>query len=165
MFDNSFPYHNATSGKPSTHQDKGNISLIGSSGSIWNVLPYIDSQERGSIFNKETFNSMVFSVFGGNATKDNPFVVNLTGPEQLQSASLPYQKLYVTNLTGPGVVQFNLRFDDKKGTSSGVQNGRDSLVVHNGEGSHTLYVQYLGDQSSEEPESLRSSWLVLDNSQ
>lgn len=53
----------------------------------------------------------------------------------------------------------------KKGTSSGVQNGRDSLVVHNGEGSHTLYVQYLGDQSSEEPESLRSSWLVLDNSQ
>lgn len=165
MFDNSFPYHNATSGKPSTRQDKGNISLIGSSGSIWNVLPYIDSQERGSIFNKETFNSMVFSVFGGNATKDNPFVVNLTGPEQLQSASLPYQKLYVTNLTGPGVVQFNLRFDDKKGTSSGVQNGRDSLVVHNGEGSHTLYVQYLGDQSSEEPESLRSSWLVLDNSQ
>lgn len=83
----------------------------------------------------------------------------------MQSASLPYQKLHVTNLNGPGVVQFNLRFDDKKGTSNGVQNGRDTLVVHNGEGSHTLYVQYLGDQSSEEPESLRSSWLVLDNSQ
>lgn len=165
MFDNSFPYHNVTSGKPATHQDKGNISLIGSSGSIWNVLPYIDSTERGSIFNKETFNSMVFSVSGGNATKENPFVLNLAGSKQSQSASLPYQKLHVTNLTGPGVVQFNLRFDDKKGTIGGVQNGRDALVVHNGEGSHTLYVQYLGDQSSEEPESLRSSWLVLDNSQ
>ena len=108
---------------------------------------------------------MVFSIAGGNATKNNPFVVNLTGPEKSQSSTLPYQKLHVTNLAGTGVVQFNLRFDDKNGTSSGVQNGRDALVVHNGEGNHTLYVQYLGDQSSEEPESLRNSWLVLDNSQ
>ena len=110
MFDNSFPYHNATSGKPSTHQDKGNISLIGSSGSIWNVLPYIDSQERGSIFNKETFNSMVFSVFGGNATKDNPFVVNLTGPEQLQSASLPIPKIICNQLDGARCSSVQLTF-------------------------------------------------------
>lgn len=165
MFDNSFPYHEAALGKPSTHPDKGNISLVGSSSSVWHVLPYVDSQDRGTIFKKETYNSMVFSIAGGNATKNNPFVVNLTGPEKSQSSTLPYQKLHVTNLAGTGVVQFNLRFDDKNGTSSGVQNGRDALVVHNGEGNHTLYVQYLGDQSSEEPESLRNSWLVLDNSQ
>lgn len=159
VFDNSFPHYDSTIEDISTFGDKGSVEINGSSSSVWNVKPFYDVEERGLIFNKKTVRSTVNVVNGNNATKDNPFIVNLTeGPKQ-------GQKLNITNLTPEGYVQFNLRFDDQKGSNSGVNNGRDSVVIHNGDGTHGLFVQYVGDQSSQEPESLRDSWLVSDNSQ
>ncbi len=171
MFDNSYPYYDSTTETITNFHDNGKVIIKGSQSSVWNVLPYEDSADRGSLFNKDTVRSTVFSIDSDNTTKTNPFIVNLAGPStaqnSLKSSSAPYQKLNVTNLgeNGNGFTQFNLKFDDNKGTSSGQANGHDAVLIHNGQGSHGVYVVYTGDQGSNEAESLRDAWLVQDNSQ
>lgn len=171
MFDNSYPYYDSTTEAITNFHDNGKVIIKGSQSSVWNVLPYEDSADRGSLFNKDTVRSTVFSIDSDNTTKTNPFIVNLAGSStaqnSLKSSSAPYQKLNVTNLgeNGNGFTQFNLKFDDNKGTSSGQANGHDAVLIHNGQGSHGVYVVYTGDQGSNEAESLRDAWLVQDNSQ
>lgn len=163
MYDNSFPSQQGIT----SSNNAGTITISGTSGSTWNVKPYSESAERGTIFDNAISSSMVSHLAGAGSTKENPFTVDLTQGRSTSIARttpLPNQSLYVTKLDGD-FVKFNLRFDDKNGAASGLPNGRDTVLIHEGSGKHGIFVHYEGDHGSDEAESLREAWLVSDNSQ
>lgn len=165
MFDNSYLYYDATTCALETFKDKGQIDLTGSSNSVWNVLPYVDSEERGEIWGKATVRSTVNTIDGGTSTAESPFRVNLTGSvlPSFAQTSLSHQGLNVSHLKDGGFVQFELRFNealDDKGI-----NQRDVVLINEGSGNHGIYVKYEGSHDYDAPESLRDAWLVSDESQ
>lgn len=163
MMDNSYPYYDSTTDGINPFPDKGSITLTGSEGSVWNVLPYIDSADRGSIWSKETIHSTVDTISGGTSTEADPFRINLTGSALPGYYNKPfsYQSVNVGHLNRDGFVQFDLRFTDEK--ENGI-NKRDTVRIHQGEGTHGVYVDYRGAHDASEAESLRNAWLVSDSS-
>ena len=146
---------------------KGKVTITGAGGANWNVKSFSDEDERGIIFGSATrYDSTVDTISSFNATKERPFNVNLTATP-LTRATLNFQpqNLNVANLKSDGFVNFSLGFDDKDGSASTAANGRDTVTIHEGNGTHGIYVNYLGAHDSEEPESFRNAWLVMDDSE